>query len=183
MAAVTTLPFSRPLTRADLESVPDDGHRYELIDGVLLVSPGPRHRHQTAVLELAVLLRASCPRELEVLIAPFAVALADDTEVQPDVLVARRCDLTEFDLPVAPLLAVEVLSPSTRRVDLLLKRDRYQSAGIASYWIVDPDEPSITILELNVGGEYDEVARASADETVRVSAPFSLTITPSALVP
>ena len=75
---------------------------------------------------------------LHVGLAPFAVGLADDTEVQPDILVAPRAQFTERDLPAPPLLAVEVLSPSTRRVDLLLKRDRYEEAGIASYWIVDP---------------------------------------------
>lgn len=66
MVAVTTLPWSGPYTRADLAVMPDDGHRYELIDGVLLVTPAPGARHQTAVLELAVLLRAACPPALQV---------------------------------------------------------------------------------------------------------------------
>lgn len=182
MTAVTTLPFGRPLTRADLEQMPEDGHRYELIDGALIVSPGPRNRHQQAVLRLAILLDAACPAQLQVQIAPFAVGLADDTEVQPDVLVARRADFTEVDLPVPPLLAVEVLSPSTRRVDLLLKRDRYQAAGIRSYWIVDPDEPSLTVLELSPQGTYVEVARTRGDEQIAVAAPYPLQVTAAALL-
>ena len=182
MTAVTTLPFGRPLTRADLELMPEDGHRYELIDGALIVSPGPRTAHQTAVINLAVLLSAACPSDLKVLTAPFAVGLADDTEVQPDVLVARRDDFTEVDLPVPPLLAVEVLSPSTRRVDLLLKRDRYQAAGIRSYWVVDPDEPSLAVLELGPEGIYLEVARSTGDQQIGVAAPYPLELSAAALL-
>jgi Uma2 family endonuclease len=117
METVTTLPRSRPLTRADLEQVPDDGHRYELLDGALVVTPAPVPRHQRVVANLLVQLRTTCPHALEVLTAPLDVALRDDTVLQPDVLVARRSDFTETDLPVAPLLAVEVLSPSTRLID------------------------------------------------------------------
>ena len=146
MGTVTTLPRSRPLTRADLDTMPDDGHRYELIDGVLIVTPAPSATHQTVVLELAVLLRARSPSDQKVFIAPFDVALADDTIMQPDVLVARRSDLTERDLPAAPVLAVEVLSPSTRRIDLTLKLSRLAAAGCPHYWVVDPIEPALNGL-------------------------------------
>lgn len=176
MTAMTTLPFSRPLTRADLEDLPtDDGHRYELIDGILIVSPGPRHGHQTVVGNLHLMLRQACPPGLQVLFAPFAVALSDDTEVQPDLLVAPRSQFTDKELPGPPLLAVEVLSPSTRRVDLLLKRDRLQAAGVPSYWLVDPDELSILVLDL-VDGVYVETARAGRGEVCSVSAPFPVDI-------
>lgn len=180
MTAVTTLPFGRPLTRADLEKMPDDGHRYELLDGVLLVSPGPRTAHQEMVAELYVLLRAAKPAHLKALFAPFDVVLAEDTVLEPDLLVAPKSQFTDRDLPGPPLLAVEVLSPSTRRFDLLLKRDRFQAAGVASYWLCDPDEPSVTILELR-NGEYVEVARAVGDEALEVTLPFPVRIVPSAL--
>ena len=180
MTTVTALPFSRPLTRADLEDLPDDGHRYELIDGTLLVGPAPSVRHQQVVGALHLLLSAACPDGLVVMLAPLAVALADDTEVQPDLLVAPREQFTRKELAGGPLLAVEVLSPSTRRVDLLLTRDRLQSAGVASYWLVDPDEPAVTVLELRAG-TYVEVGRAVGDESLRVEAPFPLELVPSAL--
>ncbi len=93
MTSVTVLPFGRPLTRADFEDVPDDGHRYELIDGSLIVSPGPQLPHQDVVGNLYLVLRAACPPELKVVLVPQGA-------------------------PGPPLLAVEVLSPSTRRVDL-----------------------------------------------------------------
>ena len=88
MAAVTSLPWGRPLTRADVRELPDDGHRYELLDGMLLVSPSPTHRHQRAVTRLGLLLGNACPSDQELLVAPFDVVLADDTVLQPDLLVA-----------------------------------------------------------------------------------------------
>lgn len=88
------LPRGRALTRDDLDAMPDDGHRYELIDGILVVSPVPRIRHQDVVAEVYVLLRAACPVELKVLFAPVDVALSEDTVMQPDLLVAGRADFT-----------------------------------------------------------------------------------------
>ena len=181
MTSVTALPFARPLTRADLEAMPDDGHRYELLDGVLLVSPAPRWPHQDVLGNLYVLLKLACPPGLAVGLAPFAVAFADDTELQPDIFVARRSDITERDLPVPPLLCVEVLSPSTRRFDLLLKRDRYQEAGVPSYWLVDPDGPVVTVLELH-DGVYEQVAVVRPGDEHQVALPFPVRLAPAALV-
>lgn len=175
------LPRGRPLTRADLDRMPDDGHRYELIDGVLIVSPAPRIRHQDMVAEMYVLLRAACPPDLKVLFAPVDVALADDTVMQPDLLVARRADFTERDLPTAPVLAIEVLSPNTRAFDLLLKKDRLQRAGCAHYWVVDPAVPAVTTWGL-ADGAYADTGTATGDETLRLTEPFSIDIQPSALV-
>jgi Uma2 family endonuclease len=181
MTAVTTLPFSRPLTRADLHDMPDDGHRYELIDGVLVVSPGPVLPHQDVVGNLHLLLRAGCPSDLKVVLAPFAVVLAEDTELQPDLLVAPRSQFTRPELPGAPLLAVEVLSSSTRRFDLLVKRDRLQQAGCCSYWVVDPDGPSVLVLELR-DGVYAEVAHVHGSDAVMAAAPFDVRLCPAELL-
>lgn len=139
----------RPLTVRDLEAAPDDGYRYELLDGMLLVSPAPRYRHQKVVMSLGVLLVAACPADMEVLPAPFAVQPNDRTELQPDVLVARCEDLTDKNLPVAPILAVEVLSPSTALTDLNTKKAAYPRMGVPSYWVIDPRRPSLTAFELD----------------------------------
>lgn len=181
MVVMPLLPQSRPLTRADLDRMPEDGHRYELIDGVLVVSPAPRHLHQRAVGSLHVRLHAACPPDLEVLLAPFDVALADDTVLQPDLLVARRSDVTSRDLPTAPVLAVEVSSPSTRLFDLNVKKARFELAGTASYWVVDPDTPSVTVWELG-DHAYAEVARAIGGEVLTVARPFELTLAPDDLI-
>lgn len=181
MTVVTTLPYGRPLTRADLDLMPDDdGHRYELIDGVLLVSPGPVLPHQDVVGNLHLLLRAACTAEYKVVLAPFDTVLADDTVIQPDLIVARRDQLIRTELPGAPTLAVEVLSPSTRRFDQVLKRDRLQSAGVGSFWLVDPEEPSVTVLDLQ-DGVLVETGRVSGDEGLEVTQPFPMRIVPSQL--
>jgi Uma2 family endonuclease len=180
MGTVTTLPRSRPLTRDDLGSMPDDGHRYELIDGALVVTPAPSWEHQSVVVELCYLLRGLIPPELQVIVAPFDVALSEDSVLQPDLLVARREDFTDRDLPTAPLLVVEVLSPSTRRIDRMLKYARYEAAGCPSYWLVDPDEPALTVFELR-DGRYVEQAQVTGDGTVRVEHPFPVELRPSDL--
>jgi Uma2 family endonuclease len=190
MTAMPTIPipFSRSMTYADLGAMfdggePDDGHRYELIDGVLIVSPAPRLVHQHVVGELFVLLRESCPDDLEVFVAPVDVLLAEDTVLEPDLLVARRKDLTERNLPAPPVLAVEVLSPSTRRFDLILKRSRYESAATPAYWVVDPDpgQPSLTAWELR-DGRYAEVAAVTGDQEFRAELPYPMTVAPAQLV-
>ena len=79
-----------------------------------------------------------------------------------------------------PLLAVEVLSPSTRHQDLALKREVYAAGGVASYWVCDPDEPSVTVLEL-VDGAYTQ-ARAVGAECIGVTAPYAVTLVPTDLL-
>lgn len=181
MTVMMTLPWSRPLTQADLETMPDDGHRYELLDGALLVTPAPMTRHQRAVTRLVRTLDPLVRGELELFTAPFDVVLADDTVLQPDLLVARVADLTARNLPAAPVLAIEILSPSTRRIDLLLKRSRYEAAGCPAYWVVDPDEPSIIAWELH-DGTYAESGRASGSDALVLAAPFAVRIVPADLV-
>ncbi len=177
MTTVTTLPYSRPLTRADLEDTPDDGHRYELVDGVLIVSPGPELPHQDMVGNLHLLLRAACPAELKVVLAPFDVVLADDTVIEPDLLVAPRSQFVQKCLPGAPLLAVEVLSPSTRRFDVLLKRDRLQQAGCPSYWLVDPVAVAVTVLQLR-DGTYEQMAHVTNTQAYDAVLPFPVRLVP-----
>jgi len=182
MDAVTTLPWSRPLTRADLETMPDDGHRYELLDGALLVTPSPSPLHQTGVQRLWRLLEDARPSDLRVFVAPLDVVLADDTVLQPDVLIARHSDVTDLALLAVPVLAVEVISPSTRRIDQLLKPARYAASGIEHYWVVDPVEPSLTAYELDPQGTYREVAVARGSEPYEASRPFAVSIIPAHLV-
>lgn len=185
MGNVTALPPVDGLTRADLDAMPDDGRRYELIDGVIVVSAAPGPRHQTAVLRLAILLDSACPRDLQVFVAPLDVDLAPNSVVEPDVLVAARSQLTTKDLAGPPQLAVEVLSPSTRSVDLLLKKARYERAGCPSYWVLDPGsdqaEVTLTAWEL-VDGAYVEAARATGAHAWRATRPFEVTIFPGELV-
>lgn len=137
-------PESGKWTIEDLRRLPDDGNRYEIIGGELLVTPAPSGLHQRAVLELALALRdhfgANAP--LEIRIAPSDVIFSGPTLVQPDLVVipamsgeeARRRSDTG-----PPLLAVEVLSPRTARVDRIAKREMYRTEAVPEYWIVDLD--------------------------------------------
>jgi len=120
---------------------------------------------------------------MRVLAAPFAVRPDKFNEVQPDVLVARYGDLTEDDLPRAPLLAVEVISPTSRLRDASLKKAVYARLGTPSYWLVDPrpDKPSLTVFELS-GGEYAEAGQVSGDQPWDATRPFPGRVIPAALV-
>lgn len=168
-------------TRADLDEAPDDGHRYELIGGALVVTPAPSPAHQGVSLALTVLLYHACPAHLVVRNAPLDVVLADDDVCQPDILVAPHDAFTARDLPGAPLLAVEILSPSTRLIDLNLKKASYEMAGCASYWVVDPIEARFIAWELR-DGAYVEVADITGDQTWTATAPYDVTVCPADLV-
>jgi Uma2 family endonuclease len=146
---------TRGWTFDDLARLPDDGNRYEIIDGKLFVTPSPSWRHQEAVLELAVILREYLARELvgHAFIAPADVVFSDRRVVEPDVLVAplvggRRPDRAEDILPL--LLAVEVLSPSTARTDRVDKCALFREEGVPEYWIVDLDS---RIIERSTPGD------------------------------
>jgi Uma2 family endonuclease len=184
MSVMTSvIPHGRPFTVDDLEGMPDDGNRYELIDGMLLVTPAPGWSHQEMGASLYVVLRELCPRDLRVLIAPFAVQTTADSEVQPDLLVTRYTDLTMKNLPVAPLLAVEVLSRSTRLKDRNLKKAHYERIGVTSYWILDPTEPgALTAFELDDEGRFCEVAHVEGDQEFVAARPFPVTIVPARLL-
>ncbi len=181
MTTMTVMPDgATEWTVDDLDQLPDDGLRYELLDGILLVSPAPTRRHQRATLQLGLLLQAACPSDFEVLVAPLDWRPDRTTSLQPDVLVLGNRDLTS---PAAEsmILAVEVLSPSSRRKDAIYKRSKYEDEGVASYWVVDPEEPSILALDL-VDGRYEIVGQASGDDPVTLDKPFPVTIVPSSLI-
>lgn len=181
MTDVTLLRHDGDWTVEDLRALPDDGLQYELADGVLLVSPSPRPAHQRALARLLVALVAECPPELEVFPAPLDFQPTDRRSLQPDLLVVRKEDVGELAIERPLLLAVEVLSPSTRAKDLLVKRALYEDSGVAALWVVDLDEPSITGWVLRDGRWSDEV-RASGDEEFRADAPFTIVVRPVELL-
>ena len=151
----------------DLLDSPDDGQRYEILDGVLFVTPAPVPRHQSALVELTVLLHAACPPDHQVFVAPLDWQPDGRTSLQPDVLVVRRDRVGEKNVKEPPSLVIEVLSPSTARIDRMLKLSRYAEGGIGQYWLVDPAGPSVQVFDL-VDGEYRLVAQRRAGEIVIV---------------
>lgn len=170
-----------PFTLAERDAIPENGYRHELLDGVLVMSPSPRPRHQSVVGELYVLLKTAVPRDLQVFLAPFDLRLGERTAIQPDIVVVRRADVTEQGLHVAPLLAVEVHSPSTRTFDLGPKKELLAAAGCPAYWTIDPAGPELTVWSLD-GDTYTRTTTVTAQETWTATAPFAVTITPRDLL-
>lgn len=181
MSAVTTMPISGEWTADDLDALPDDGFRYELVDGVLLVSPSPTYPHQVGLFELLHALRLAAPADVRVLGAPLDIRFTPTRQLQPDVVVLPRREPLTPKVVDRPLLVVEVLSPSTRATDLTLKRHVFEQAGVPSYWLLDPEVPSLTALEL-VEGSYVEVATATGADTFTATRPFPVTVVPADLV-
>jgi Uma2 family endonuclease len=181
MTVMTVLRRDRPWTVADLADLPDDGLRYELVDGTLLVSAAPSKLHQRAVGNLHVLLRAACPPALEVFLAPTDYQPTSTRSLQPDLLVVTRDDPGDAAVTTPLALAVEVLSPSSRSIDVVLKRALYEQAGVEQYWIVDPHEPSLTVWRRGREG-FEEPEVVSADAVLCLDSPVSVEVRPSELI-
>ncbi len=103
------------------------------------------------------------------------------TVLEPDVLVVARSALGEKVLEDLPMLVVEVLSPSTRRLDLGRKHAAYEATGVASYWVIDPDEPRLTAWELR-DRAYVEVADVHGEQVYDAALPFPVRVTPARLI-
>jgi Uma2 family endonuclease len=166
----------------DLERMPDDGRRYELVDGVLMVSPAPRVPHQLVLAELIVLLHGACPPGLFVVPGP-GVRMSDDTELIPDLVVIRRDQLAERRVTRPPLLVVEIQSPSTALFDLNTKKAVYERFSIESYWVVVPDveQPELIAFELR-DGRYEQVAHVTGGKAFGAERPFPVEVVPARLV-
>jgi Uma2 family endonuclease len=176
MAEVFAHP-ARPFTYADLQEMPDDGYRREIIGGTLIVTPAPTGGHQRVGVNLVVALRAAETPDAMALSAPFDWKLPDGGSVEPDLLVIRRQDFDPAGpLPSSaiPLLVVEILSPSNRAMDRALKRELYEGLGVPAYWIVDPDEPSLLALRLE-SGSYTTEAHVQGG-VFRTDWPFPLEV-------
>jgi Uma2 family endonuclease len=138
------MPATTIWTADMVRALPDDGKRYEVIDGELFVTPSPALLHQRAAFTLGTLLSAYVKAHAlgDVLLAPADVLSAKHVMVQPDVFVVP---LIEGRKPVSweetgrLLLVVEILSPSTARADRHVKRRLYQRERVPEYWIVDVD--------------------------------------------
>ena len=140
------------LTYDDVLHFPDDGKRHEIIDGVHYVTASPNLRHQEVVGHLhgeIYLYLKGHPEVGRVSIAPLDVVLSRHDVVEPDVLFVAREQaevLTEKNLQGPPSLAVEVLSPSTRKRDARLKRDLFERTGVREYWLVDPELDTVQVF-------------------------------------
>ena len=134
----------RKLTYEDYVHFPDNGQRHEIIDGEHYVSPAPKKKHQRTSMRLGSRLHVFVDgRNLgEVLAAPFDVLLSPHDIVEPDLIFVsneRAAILNDKNALGAPDLVIEILSPSTRRIDEGIKLDRYEILGVEEYWMLDTD--------------------------------------------
>jgi len=166
-------------TVEDLNDLPDDGFRHEILDGSLLLSPPPDNHHFDVADLVADLLKRQAPAGLRASAAGAGVRIrGGHTYFIPDVVVVRQSGIRRGSglQPADVLLVVEVLSPSNARTDLVLKRHDYAAEGIPAYWIVDPEKHTLTVLEHDGGEHYAEVALISPGETFTTDRPFPISV-------
>jgi len=171
------------LTYQDLLEMPNDGKRYELIEGEVYMAPAPNTKHQRAVARfhrgMADLVEN---RNLgEVFFAPFDVVFDERNVCQPDLLFIRKerlSILTDANVWGAPDLVVEVLSPGTARYDCETKLQVYARAGVPELWYADTKTETVEILNLTPEGHYAMTQRATGDEKLVSKTLSGLSLTP-----
>lgn len=186
---VTALPPAPPIDSPQFEAITRDwAERAELIAGEIHVLPAPAFRHQAIVMRLLRAIGdwvAAGPGRGMLFASPIDVELTRRDRVQPDVAWwSLGVDLDVSPGP-SPDLAVEVLSPGTRRRDVGVKRLAYESGGVAELWLVDPDDRSLTQLRRSASDSprYDRIERRSGDDTLDTPLLPGLAVTVSRLFP
>jgi Uma2 family endonuclease len=173
-----TTPSTRTkLTYEDLLLFPDDGKRHELIDGEHFVTPSPSSAHQLIVGNIYYALREHLkvrPTGV-VMLAPFDIVLSEVDVVEPDLMFFTRerfADVVgEKYARGAPGLAVEVLSPGTRRTDETLKRRLYERNGVGEYWVVDPEIETVKVYRLK-GDAYERERELALEHGDALTSPL-----------
>ena len=162
MPALPGIPERTLWTVADLEQLPDDGNRYEILHGELLVTPLPSTGHQGLAARLLVSLAIWCRAHTGWrFLTPGGVYVSETTWLEPDIAIypsPEYLNLTWREMP-APVLVVEVLSPSTRKRDRHRKRPAYLTFGVGEVWLVDED--ARTIERWTAASEFPETFHGS----------------------
>ncbi|NOT01292.1 MAG: Uma2 family endonuclease [Phycisphaerales bacterium] len=168
------------MTADEYFCIPDDGYRYELIDGVVVVSPSPTPQHQRVVMEIALQLGTYLRDH------PVGAVLAEtdahlgagrrgDLVYRPEIVFIRAERLPEIKHRItgAPDLVVEVVSPDSRRYDTETKRTDYERFGVGEYWIVDPERQTMTFFRM-IDGQFVAVEPSGDSFASRVVPGFVL---------
>ena len=146
---------ARKWTRADLERLPDDGNKYEVIRGELFVTPPPAAAHESIVEALGRRIQPFVWAQKlgQVRFAHSALGF-EKSLAEPDIMVLPPGRVTSWEQMPTPLLVIEVSSESTVRRDRVAKRSYYMDAGVSEYWIVDGRQRAVTVIK---SGEPDEI--------------------------
>jgi Uma2 family endonuclease len=179
--AEPTLRFPDSWTEADLDALPDDGHRYEIVDGSLLVTPPATDDHQGLGLNLAILLRQAAPAGWRVL---YEVGVrVPGGNLIPDIAVLKPGSARGVEWREASdvALVVEIASKSTEATDRSLKVIKYAEAGVPAYWRVARDG-AVTIHTLVAEAQYGITDVIKPGSVLAVTHPFPVSLDPAALV-
>lgn len=150
---VDYLSKKRDLTYWEYTLLPDDGKRYEILEGELFMTPSPKTKHQVVIGNLFYELTSFLKTKVigKVFVAPFDVILSQNNVVEPDVIFISNENsdiITEDNIQGSPDLLVEIVSPSTERNDREKKKAVYEKFGVKEYWIVDPEKEEVEIYTL-----------------------------------
>jgi Uma2 family endonuclease len=166
-------------SEADLESLPDDGHRYETLRGTLIMTPPAHAHHQIRSFELSAVLRGAAPQGWRV-VPELGVRVPEGNFI-PDIVVLRPgAELGVWHEAPDVQLVAEIASPSTEFTDKGAKLQLYAEAGIPSYWRMERDG-TLIVHELD-GAAYATVATVPPGETWTAERPFPVTVDPAALL-
>ena len=184
-AALSAFPPAGGWTTDDLDDLPEDGLRRELLDGVLLVSPSPTDAHQIIAMRLGVALEENCPADLQVT-QGVEVRISPRRSFIPDVLVAtdeaarRRGRLYS---PHEVVLAIEIVSPTSTSMDRITKPALYATAGIPYYWRIEIDD-GIRVHAYKIDPEHEVYRPVDTFETaIDVTEPWPIHVPIKRLTP
>lgn len=149
----------------------------QLIEGEIVMSPSPGFRHQAVQAELIRLLFAVVPAHLRIITAPMDLRAGERTVIQPDVMVMERALSFESEVTIPPILAVEILSPSSRSTDLVRKPEVLGKFGCEHYWVIDPLHPAIRVFRLAEGAYLSDVV-VEGDDLFSAAEPFQVGFRP-----
>ena len=190
---MTAMPYpGRLLTIRDYAALPeDDRQRWELLEGNLIMSPSPTPDHMIAIGELYAQLRAQVPHDSRAILdVDIDLQLAGEdqpgTSRRPDLVVVSRTEVDRVRAQGGLLrassvsLVLEIISPGSRRTDLVIKRSEYADAGIPNYWIVDL-EPAPSLVACHLAGGFGYVDDPAVSGHLEVAHPFALSVDLTAL--
>jgi len=157
----------------DYLNLPDDGKRYEVINGELIMVAAPNTIHQNIIIKIIYEIEGYLRKQKmgKIFCAPTDIKFNDTNVVQPDILFISQDRLniiTENNIVGAPDLIMEILSPGTAYYDLLEKKELYEQCGVKEYWIVDPKKQRVDIY-INVGQQFDLNQRVELEGVLKSS--------------
>lgn len=179
--ATTAIQKRQNWTYDDYVTLPDDLNIYEVIDGELFMSPAPTTKHQIVSMNMERKLDNYVKKQDAgiILHAPIDVLLSPHTIVQPDIIFISKGNMsiiTEKNIQGSPDLIIEILSPSTIRRDRIIKMKVYAKYHIKNLWLIDPDNQTLEVFELDKEMTYRLVSGIAYDEECRLSLFPDLTI-------